>query len=104
MTGGNAETMVVSFAHLSILVNGGPKGFFNMRRSIRQGDPLSPYLYVMVVESLHLMLHHAATRGMIHDFHVKHFDLEITHLPYADDTIFFLKADKDELSLVAILL
>lgn len=42
-----------------IMVNGSPKGFFHMERGIRQSDPLSPFLYVLVAEGLHLMLNEA---------------------------------------------
>lgn len=70
----------VSSTHLSISVNGSPKDFFNIGRGIRQGDPLSPYQYVMVAESFHLILHEVAAQDLIHGFHVEHSYLEITHL------------------------
>lgn len=92
------------YAQLSILVNGSRKGFFRMGRGIRQGDPLSPYLYVMVVEALHLMLHDVVALGLVHGFHVEHTDLEIIHLHYADDTILFVNADEEELKLVVAIL
>lgn len=42
----------LSTANFSILVNGYPKGFLSSSKGLRQGDPLSPMLFVIVVETL----------------------------------------------------
>jgi hypothetical protein len=39
----------------SVLVNGTPSGFFNSSRGLRQGDPLSHFLFVVVMEALSRM-------------------------------------------------
>lgn len=46
----------VSVAYMSVLVNRSLKCFFNICKGIKEGDPLSPFLYVMVAESLHKTL------------------------------------------------
>ncbi|XP_041999993.1 uncharacterized protein LOC121749490 [Salvia splendens] len=76
----------------SMLINGAPAGFFKSTRGLRQGDPISPALFVLAADYLShtldkLILGHnemtfKATRG----------SLEISHLAYADDIIIFTQA------------
>jgi hypothetical protein len=52
----------------SILVNGTPSGFFTSSRGLRQGDPLSPLLFVVVMEALSRMLVVALEQGSMTGF------------------------------------
>ncbi|XP_016206073.1 uncharacterized protein LOC107646401 [Arachis ipaensis] len=55
----------VSTTTMSVLVNGLSSKPFNMERGLRQGDPLSPLLFVLVVDILHRMLGEAVRNGRI---------------------------------------
>jgi hypothetical protein len=60
----------ISTVRFSILVNGSPCGFFPSSRGIRQGDPLSPLLFVIVMEALSRMIDKAIGVGLISGFSV----------------------------------
>ena len=60
----------ISTVRFSILVNGNPCGFFPSSRGIRQGDPLSPLLFVIVMEALSRLIDKAIEAGLISGFSV----------------------------------
>ena len=55
----------ISTASLSVMFNGSPTGFFRSSRGLRQGDPLSPYLFVIGMEVLSCLLKRAVEGNFI---------------------------------------
>ncbi|XP_057760748.1 uncharacterized protein LOC130981144 [Arachis stenosperma] len=53
----------VTTTSMSVLINGSPSKPFKMERGLRQGDPLSPFLFVLVVDVLHRMVGQAVRNG-----------------------------------------
>ncbi|KAJ9551745.1 hypothetical protein OSB04_015790 [Centaurea solstitialis] len=76
---------------MSVLINGAPTKEFSMERGLRQGDPLAPFLFLIVAENLHLLMEEAKDKGLFDGILVGNDRLEISHLQFADDAIFFGK-------------
>ena len=76
-------------ASISIIVNGAPCKPFKMKRGLRQGDPLSPYLFVLIAEVLNKLLLKAADIGLFQGVKVGSRAVALTHLQFADDTLIF---------------
>jgi hypothetical protein len=90
----------ISTVRFSILVNGTPSGFFSSYRGLRQGDPLSPLLFVVVMEALSLMLATTLDQGNLTGFSVGSRDSEafvVNYLLFADDTLIFCGAQEEQI-------
>ncbi|RVX21198.1 LINE-1 reverse transcriptase-like [Vitis vinifera] len=91
----------ISTARFSILVNGVPAGYFPNSRGLRQGDPLSPYLFVLGMEVLSALLRRAVDGGFISGCRLRGrggMEMNVSHLLFADDTIIFCEARQDHLT------
>ena len=71
-----------------VLVNGTPSDFFPPSRGIHQGCPLSPLLFILIIESLSRIILDAQQRVHIKGFQYSP-NLSITHLLFVDDVILF---------------
>ncbi|GJV95253.1 RNA-directed DNA polymerase, eukaryota [Tanacetum coccineum] len=71
----------------SILVNGSPTSEFPFCCGLKQGDPLAPYLFILIMESLHISFSRVVDDGLFKGFQL-HGSVNISHLFYADDAMF----------------
>ena len=78
----------------SISINGGLAGYFKGARGIRQGDPLSPYIFVIAMNVLSNLLNAAGFYGVF-KYHPKCKRINLTYLCFADDLLIFTKGDID---------
>uniref|UniRef100_A0A2N9FH09 Reverse transcriptase domain-containing protein n=1 Tax=Fagus sylvatica TaxID=28930 RepID=A0A2N9FH09_FAGSY len=95
----------ISTVSYSILVNGEPHGFLKPSRGLRQGDPLSPYLFLMCAKGFHSLISRASEQGDLQGVALCRRGPRITYLFFADDSLLFTKATtKDCAKLQEILL
>ena len=81
----------ISTTNFSILINGTSSDFFHSTRGLRQGDPLSPYLFLLVMEILNQLLFRAKNGGFIEGFKVRSSSgvgRDLLYLLFADDTLY----------------
>ncbi|KAL5553097.1 hypothetical protein UlMin_040498 [Ulmus minor] len=84
----------ISSANFSIMINGKPRGRFGASRGLRQGDPLSPFLFILVADILGRMMDKAVSIGEVKGFKVGKEEVVVSHLQFADDTLFLLDPDQ----------
>ncbi len=82
---------------VSVLVNGSPTVEFKMEKGVRQGDPLSPFLFLIVAEALNVMMLEAVENNLFTGVKVGDGNLVVSHLQYADDAIFIADWKKDNI-------
>lgn len=75
----------ISTASISVLVNGSPTEEFRVGRGLRQGDPLSLFLFLIVAEGLNMMFKEATSLGLYVGYKVD--GVQVSHLQFADDTL-----------------
>ncbi|EOY07954.1 Uncharacterized protein TCM_022286 [Theobroma cacao] len=84
-------------ARVSVLVNGSPTGQFGMEKGLRQGCPLFPFLFNIVVEAMSRMIKKAEILRLCKGVEIGNNGFIISHLQYADDTIFFCDPNLENL-------
>ena len=90
----NLMMVCVKTISYSVLLNGEPKGLIRSTRGIRQGDPLSPFLFLLCTEGLHRLISKVESEGAIHGFGLS--KRKLTHLLFTDDSLLFCGSNRSE--------
>jgi len=83
-----------------VLINVEASGLFSSSRGLRRGDPLSPLLFILVIENLSRLVKKAIDAGFLEGFQItnaREKSMLISHLLFANDTLFFCKPNESNL-------
>ena len=90
----NLMMICVKTVTYSILVNDEPHGLIQPTRGIRQGDLLSPFLFLLCTEGLHGLITKVAADDDLRGFSICKDGPKLTHLFFANDSLLFCKSNK----------
>lgn len=96
----NLISQCISTTSLSVLINGSPHGRIFPQRGLRQGDPLSPYLFIICSEILSRLFARKEEEGSFRGIKIAVEYPPVTHLLFADDLIVFTKAEHKDANAV----
>lgn len=86
----------ISSVSYSILINGETSPIVHPSRGIRQGGPLSPYLFLFCTEGLHSLLQHSTAAGQIRGVSICKNVPRLTYLIFVDDSLLFSRSTTSE--------
>ena len=81
-----------------VLLNGTPGDYIQHRRGLRQGDPLSPLLFILVMDVLNSLIKYATMKEMLQPLAIQQTRHRVSF--YADDAVVFLRPHRSDLSVI----
>ena len=91
----------VTTSSFSILIKGKPYGNMLPSRGIRQGDPISPYLFLLCAESFTSLLTKAENKARIHGVSICRGAPKVSNLLFADDSLVYYRATRNEMETIS---
>ena len=79
----------ITSSRFPICLNGTLVGYFEGQKGLWQGDPLSPYLFVLAMEAFSKIMANHTSRGLGFKFHPKCLKHKLTHIFFVDDILIF---------------
>ncbi|GKE62850.1 RNA-directed DNA polymerase, eukaryota, reverse transcriptase zinc-binding domain protein [Tanacetum coccineum] len=89
----------VKSTSFSIYLNGDMHGFFKGGRGLRQGDPISPYLFTLVMEVFSLIMEKNIEESSGFGYHFGCKELKLSHMCFADDLLVLCKGNRESIEL-----
>lgn len=90
---------VTSVSH-AVVINGVPSDYFRPRRGLRQGDPISPYLFILCAEVFSHLIQMEVNRNSIQGVRICKGAPSVSHLLFADDSIIFCRANSKDVQTI----
>lgn len=90
------ESICFSGIVLNFLLNGALEGFFRSSCGLRQGNPFSHFLFILVFEALIRLFLKAEKVGLMEGWQVSPRGPKVSILQFVDDTLLFLKAEEEK--------
>ncbi|XP_050217541.1 uncharacterized protein LOC126668378 [Mercurialis annua] len=87
-------------AMFSIMVNGESVGFFPGKKGLRQGDPISPLIFILCMEFFSRIMQNSTKEGSGYTYHKGCNRIKLTHLAFADDLLIFSNGDPASISII----
>ncbi|XP_039141329.1 uncharacterized protein LOC120278666 [Dioscorea cayenensis subsp. rotundata] len=95
---------ILASSKAKFLVNNVQTGYVRYRRCLRQGDPLSPLLFALVVDVLSSMFNHALSTGILHGIPIGDSGIKMCHLQYANDLLVMSTGGVEDLRIIKLIL
>lgn len=89
---------VLCFYYIHVIqVNGSPTKHFRLHKVLKQGNPLSPYLFILVNEVLMFMIMEIRKKNLIRGLPIGSYNIVVSQFYFEDDTLIFLSRHKTSL-------
>ncbi|GAU41508.1 hypothetical protein TSUD_302460 [Trifolium subterraneum] len=90
----------VTSSNFSLLWNGNKLPSFKPTHGLRQGDPLSPYLFILCMEKLSISINSVVHQGAWDPIRISNTGPHLSHLLFADDVLLFTKAKNSQIRFI----
>lgn len=85
----------ITTPYIFVILNGSPLKPVKMEKGLRQGDPLSPYLFILVSEALFFLLNKAENLQLTRPLQLGDHKINLKLLQFVDNTLLFLPLEEE---------